>query len=107
MLWLINWIAEKPIPKANLEQFSVAISHLENEIDGEFERLITNAFREWRSVEILRFDRKISLKGSRRQEARRLGHQKAQGYLAQSGAQVMIWGEVLFPKKEHSKAHLF
>ena len=87
--------AREALPKAQQGRFTVAIARLENDDRRHVESLIVDALRELRGVQILRFDRMISLEGAVPEESELRGHQKAHTYLDQSGANVLIWGTVL------------
>jgi len=83
------------LPKAHPGPFAVAIVHLENDSGGEYERLIVAALSELEGVQILRFDRTITLEGSRPQESIRTGHEEARQFLDASSAHLLIWGRIL------------
>ena len=87
--------ARETLPKAGKGRFTVAIARLEHDGRRHVEALIVDALRDLRGVQILRFDRMISLEGAVPEESERKGHQKAHTYLDQSGADVLIWGTVL------------
>ncbi|HWQ70620.1 MAG TPA: hypothetical protein VN494_11845 [Patescibacteria group bacterium] len=83
------------LPKADPHRFAVAVVHLENDTQGEYERMIVEALSELEGVEVLRFDRTITAEGPRPQEAIRKAHDEVRDYLAASGAHLLIWGSVL------------
>ncbi|MFH0343992.1 MAG: hypothetical protein ACHBNF_18145 [Chromatiales bacterium] len=51
--------------------------------------------RDFKGIQILDFDRTISVKGPVPEEQEREGHQKARGFLKESNATILIWGSVL------------
>lgn len=104
---LLKWASRRPLPKADLKRFSVAVAQLENDKDGRYEQLIIEALQDLQDIEILRFDRKISLNDSRPQDAVRKGHEQARAYLKQSGADVLIWGDVLIADGKASIPKLY
>ena len=92
---VIGWFVREPLPKADPTRFAVAVSHLENDDDHNFEKLIIEALKEFRGVQVLRLDRLISLEGSYPEEMEKTGHKQAQEYLEKTGAHVLIWGRVI------------
>lgn len=94
--YVIQWMSQDPIPRANPSQFSIAVSHLQGDLEGTpHERLIVEALTEVQGLEVLRFDRTIYLEDSRPQQSEKAGHERAQEYLHESGADILIWGSVL------------
>ena len=91
----ISWMSRKPLPKADPKRFAVAIAHLDNDKDRQYERLIVEALKEIQGVQILQFDRTIPLEGAQPEERVKAGHDKAREYLNESGAHILIWGTVL------------
>jgi tetratricopeptide (TPR) repeat protein len=77
------------------QRFSVAVAHLENDPEAHHEGLIVEALKEFKEVEVLRFDRTITLRGSQPEDRVRAGHEQARNFLHKSGAHVLIWGTVL------------
>jgi tetratricopeptide (TPR) repeat protein len=71
------------------------VSHLDNDDDHNFEKLIIEALKEFKGVQVLRLDRLISLEGSYPEEMEKTGHKQAQEYLEKTGAHVLIWGRVI------------
>ncbi|MGF6489144.1 tetratricopeptide repeat protein [Pseudomonas frederiksbergensis] len=88
-----------PLPQANPERFSIAIARLENDKDDSHRRLIRDSLLDQFSkneIEVLLFDRRISIGSSEKpQAAVREGHERAKSLLDRSNAQVVIWGEAL------------
>lgn len=84
-----------PLPRPVRGRFSVAVAHLENDQDGEHERLIVEALSEVRGVQVLKFDRVLAITESNVDDAVKAGHEQARALLAESGADVLIWGTVL------------
>jgi hypothetical protein len=87
--------APTPLPTPTPGRFSVAVAHLENDQNGEQERILIEALAETRAVQVLRFDRIIDTQDDNLDEAARKGHQQARELLGESGADVLIWGTVL------------
>jgi len=86
-------VSQKSLPKADPKRFAVAIAHLENDPDHQHEILIVEALKDFEGVQILRFDRTISIsEGTQPEEAEKAGHDKAGEYLKESGADALIWG---------------
>jgi tetratricopeptide (TPR) repeat protein len=83
------------LPRPIENRFSVAIAHLEHDTRGELERLIASALSQLEGIEIVMFDRTISLEGARPQERIRTGHDQAREYLRSTGVDLVIWGRVL------------
>src|SRR5262249_40935923 len=76
-------------------RFSVGVAHLDHDRDQEFERLILAALQKFSGIEVLSFDRLITIRGNRPDESSRAGHEQARNLLRRSGAQAILWGEVL------------
>ena len=92
----LKWMFEQPIPPVDPERFAVAIAHLEHDKDHYYEMLIIEALKDFageeRSIQILRFDRTISLTSTQPEKDEQAGHDKAREYIQASGADVLIWG---------------
>jgi hypothetical protein len=96
-----------PLPKANPDLFTVALVRLDNDQKGpngkgEMEYIIVNDLEEIKGIGVLELSRPPipygDLKGADR---------LASKYLTQSGAQILIWGNVIsIPGKSVSKLHL-
>jgi tetratricopeptide (TPR) repeat protein len=93
---IVQRMSQDPIPLADPAKFSIAVSHLQGDLEGTpHERLVVEALKEVHGLEILRFDRTIYLEDSHPQQSEQAGHERAQQYLHESGADVLIWGSVL------------
>ena len=86
---------QAPLPKADSQRFVVALAHLEHDKNQEHERLIREVLKKFEGVQLLQFDRTISLEGTEPEESEKKGHAQAQQYLKDSGAHVLMWGLVL------------
>lgn len=84
-----------PIPKADPRRFAIALAHLTHDNNQEVERLILESIRDLRGVQILRFDRTLSAEGPIPEESLRHAHDAARVLLAESSADVLLWGTVL------------
>ena len=91
-----------PLERAAPTRFTVALAHLEKDPQQEQEKLTFEGLNEGlagkdeNAVQILRFDRTIEIGDPPDLEpvvAR--GHETARSYLAESGADVLIWGTVV------------
>ena len=91
---LLAAFSRKPFPAADKERFTVGVAHLEKDQDGEVEGLVVKALRELEGVQVVRFDRTISVEGSVPEESERAGHEQARAYLEKAGADVLIWGRI-------------
>lgn len=89
------WWYQQPLPKADPNRFAVAVTHLDNDDDRNFEKLIIEALKEFEGAQVLHVDRFIPLEGVYPKEMEKAGSKKAQGYLQETGAQVLIWGRVI------------
>ena len=88
-------VASAPLPTADRSRFAIAVTHLTHDRDCEQQRLIVESLRDLSGVQILQFDRTISAEGPIPEQSERSAHSEAQGYLAESSADVIIWGTVL------------
>src|SRR6266851_2497122 len=91
-----DWLPKSKLERADPKRFSVAVAHFENDKDESLEGDLKHAldhFHETLGVQLLEFDRLICLQGHI--DAETLGKQKAHQYLAESGADVLIWGVVI------------
>jgi tetratricopeptide (TPR) repeat protein len=84
-----------PLPTADRNRFAIAVAHLTHDRECEQERLIVESLRDLSGVQILRFDRTISAEGLIPEQSERNAQREAQAYLAESSADVIIWGTVL------------
>jgi tetratricopeptide (TPR) repeat protein len=80
------------LPKAEPNVFTVAVAHLDNDSDGQGERLIVEALGEIKGIQWRQFDRTLPAGGSGQVNP---GHEIARKYLKDSGAEVLIWGTLL------------
>lgn len=92
---IISRVSQEPLPKADPKRFAIAVAHLENDRDRQQERLIVEALKDFKGIQILRFDRAITLEGFQPEEGVKAGHESAHQYLKESGAHVLIWGTIL------------
>jgi hypothetical protein len=87
------WL-EKPLPTVEPDKgFAVAIVHLENDDNHEFENLVYGQLEKLKDFQVLRFDRKISV--STLDQGSAIGHNRARELLEESGADVLVWGNVI------------
>jgi len=92
---LITRFSQAPLPKADPQRFAVALAHLEYDKDQQYERLIREVLKDFEGVQLLQFDRTISLAGAKPEESEKKGHAQARQYLKDSEAHVLIWGLIL------------
>jgi tetratricopeptide (TPR) repeat protein len=93
---VVAHLERKALPEADPDRFSVAVAHLEDDsAKREHETLIMRLLQDFEGIQVLTFDRTISVKGSVPEEREREGHQRAREYLEESKASVLIWGSVL------------
>jgi tetratricopeptide (TPR) repeat protein len=92
---LMCWVSQERLPRADPQRFAVALAHLEYDKDQQYERLIREALRDFEGVQLLQFDRTISLAKGQPEESEKTGHETARRYLSESGAHVLLWGLVL------------
>ena len=95
---------QAPLPKADSQRFVVALAHLEHDKNQEHERLIREVLKNFEGVQLLQFDRTISLEGTEPEESEKKGHAQAQQYLKDSGAHVLMWGLVLSHDRQSAPA---
>jgi hypothetical protein len=98
---VVKWKSEDSLPHADPHRFAIALAHLEHDKDHHYEDLIIKDLMknfasdsDERAVQILQFDRTISLKGFQPEEGEKAGHDQARKYLRISGADVLIWGVI-------------
>lgn len=84
-----------PLPRPVPGRFSIAVAHLENDQKGEEECIIIAALNNMPGVQVLQFDRVIAPKQGNVGPALQAGHEQARALLAESTADVLIWGTVL------------
>ena len=84
-----------PLPIPDPKRFSIALVHLENDNDREFEKFLVDALGGFEGIEILRFNRPIIHKGVEPEDREKTGYDRAHKYLAETGADVLIWGTKL------------
>jgi hypothetical protein len=84
-----------PLPRSSPGRFAVAVAHLENDQNAEQERLLVEALAEIGTIQVLRFDRVIAPQRDDLEEAIKAGHEQGRALIAESGADVLIWGAVL------------
>jgi len=93
---VVTYLWREPIPKADPNRFTILVAHLEHDTTNhEDERRVVQAVLEFKEIKVLQLDRTITLEGSDPEKQEKLGHKRAQEYLKESGASVLIWGTVL------------
>lgn len=104
---LVAYLRRKRLPQADPHRFSVAVAHLEDDDAGRtHEKLIVRLLQEFEGIQVLAFDRTISVHGTVPEEQERKGHETARQYLKASNASVVIWGRVLH-HADQSKPDLY
>ena len=95
--WRGDWLPKSALEKADPKRFSVALAHFETDkdesLEGDLKEALSN-FDKTLGVQPLEFDRLICLQGHADDAAEALGKKKAHQYLAESGADILIWGVV-------------
>ncbi|MBI4517012.1 MAG: hypothetical protein HY699_14485 [Deltaproteobacteria bacterium] len=91
---------EPPLPLAAPDRFTVALAHLGNDTDGLEEQRLVAALADAEPAQLLRFDRTIAPTGMGLGASTRAGHDTARGYLAEAGAQAVMWGVVTGHQEE-------
>ena len=103
---LVGLLSRKALPRADPQRFSIAVAHLENDNEGEKERLISEALQEFEGIQVLKIDRTLTLEGTLPEAAERAGQDQAQKYLEATGADILLWGTVLhYDGKSLPKLH--
>jgi tetratricopeptide (TPR) repeat protein len=93
---VVAYFSREALPTADPHRFSVAVAHLEDDnATRDHEQLIVSLLGEFKGIQVLNFDRTLSVKGPVPEEQEREGHQKALEYLKKSKASILIWGSVL------------
>jgi hypothetical protein len=95
--WSGDLLPKSALEKADPTRFSVALAHFENDkdesLEGDLKEALSN-FDQTLGIQPLEFDRLICLQGHTDDAAEALGKKKAHQYLAESGADVLVWGVV-------------
>jgi tetratricopeptide (TPR) repeat protein len=92
---IISQFTQKSLPRADPKRFTIAVTHLDNDPDSKYDRLIAKEIEKLGGVQVLLFDRTILL--SRRGtpgDMESAGQKKAREFLEEAGAQAVIWGLV-------------
>jgi tetratricopeptide (TPR) repeat protein len=93
--YLHEVLTRDTIPQADTEKLSILVAHFTNDANDNVRNVVVEALAEYEAVQILPLDRTISPSGTSVDETERNGHNEARGYLEQSGATIVIWGQVL------------
>jgi tetratricopeptide (TPR) repeat protein len=91
----LHYLTQKPLPKASRGMFAIALVHLEGDSERQFQDLIVENLKDFEGIQILQFDRTITVEGTKPSESQEAGYRMAQSYLRDSGADVLIWGIVI------------
>ena len=92
---VVKWWSQAPLPKADPRRFAIALAHLEKDKEQQHELLIREVLKDFEGVQLLQFDRTISLEGTQPEDKEEKGHAQARQYLKDSEAHVLIWGVIL------------
>lgn len=84
-----------PLPKSAPNRFTVAIAQLDGDTNEETRTLLAQSLADVSSLDTTLFERAIPLSTGNIRVAVESGHVQAREYLAESGADVLIWGVVL------------
>lgn len=104
---IVEYLDRDALPKADPARLSVAVADLEHDGPGrDHKDLIVRLLRDFDGIQVLDFDRAISVKGPVPDEEERRGYQTAREYLKESNASVLIWGRVL-RYGNHTKPDLY
>jgi tetratricopeptide (TPR) repeat protein len=93
----VQWIKETVSPiRSSGRTFAVAVARLQGDPDRKEQRKLVTAVQDFSpGVEVLELRRTISLASGNQDEAVRAGHEEARHELFRSGADALLWGEVL------------
>lgn len=97
----------KPLPHAVSDSFTIAVVHLDNDINSDSERILIEALSEFRGINVMRIDRVIAPNSASIKTAIEEGHKQARLMLDKIGADVLIWGKVLKQGGDKSTMKLF
>jgi hypothetical protein len=110
---LVKFATKEPLPRGDPQRFSIAVTHLDGDTNGDDERLLVDGLQRFGptdpksslpDLKILRFDRTIELKGGDQELAVSKGNQMARRLLTESGADVVLWGMVFARRYRNSGA---
>ena len=88
-----------PVPQANADEFTVAVTQLENDVGGEAVRRLIADLQELdiepAKLGLLAIPRILKISSPYPDEQIEHSTRKARSYLAESGAELIIWGQML------------
>jgi hypothetical protein len=90
----VKAITQDKLPAA--QRFSIAIAKIEGDRDDAMRTLLMESLRDLPSLDLLRFDRGTNLaSASNASQAEKDAQTQAKQWLKDSGAHILIWGQVL------------
>jgi hypothetical protein len=93
---VLAWFNQRALPTASAGRLTIAVAHLDNDKDGEHEKLLLDELPRFEGVEVQQVDRTIKWPtADSESEAKKKAEEEARGLLRQTGADVLIWGGVI------------
>ena len=92
---LINIYQRQSIPHAESSRYSIMVANLEDDEGNRLKRAMLESLSDFKGIQVLSLDRLVETQGSNPEAAVALGHARAKEYLAESGANVLLWGIAL------------
>jgi len=84
---------QRALPAAPAGRLSIAVAHLDNDKDGQHERLLLHGLRQFEGVEVQQVDRTIEWPAADSEsEAEKKAEETTRGLLKKTRADVLIWG---------------
>ncbi|HLB30524.1 MAG TPA: tetratricopeptide repeat protein [Gammaproteobacteria bacterium] len=92
---MIEWLEKKPLPEADTESYTIAVAQLGNDDQDVMRGLIVDELRNFGGIAILEIPEAVTADAAESNKQIQDGHNRARDLLKKTGANVMLWGEVI------------
>jgi hypothetical protein len=96
VLNLVSWLSEPPIPKVQPGHLTIGLTHLEDDKENAFEKLIEDTIYSGNYADLMKIDRTVNAHSSpNERESHEHAIAEAKNILLKSGCDIVLWGTVI------------